>query len=97
MKIRPITLIVFLLTIVNLPAQETRVTASVDSDSVGVQDQFEFSITVSGKDSGDAEAPRMQSLRNFRVVSGPSVSTQFQWVNGRTSSSKSFTYILIPE
>ena len=74
------------------------VTASVDSDSVGVLDQFEFSITVSGKDSGDAEAPRIQSsLRNFRVVSGPSVSTQFQWINGRTSSSKSFTYSLIPE
>jgi hypothetical protein len=77
--------------------QDTQVTASVGSDSVGVQDQFQLSITVSGKDSGDAEAPRIQSIKNFRVVSGPSVSSQYQWINGRTSSSKSFIYLLLPE
>jgi hypothetical protein len=78
-------------------AQETQVTASVDSDSVGVQDQFQFSVTVSGKDSGDADTPRLQLLKGFSIVSGPSVSTQFQWINGKTSSSKTFTYILLPE
>jgi hypothetical protein len=77
--------------------QDTQVTASVDSDTVGVQDQFQFTITVSGKDSGDAENPRLSHLQGFRVVSGPSVSTQYQWINGRSSSSKSFIYILIPE
>ena len=77
--------------------QETQVTAAIDSDSVGVQDQLQLSITVSGKDSGDAESPRLPSLRGFRVVAGPSVSTQFQWINGRTSSSKSFSYTLVPE
>jgi len=78
-------------------AQDTQVTASIGSDAVGVQDQFQLSITVSGKDSGDAEAPRFTSLKGFRIVSGPSMSTQFQWINGRSNSSKSFIYILIPE
>jgi len=78
-------------------AQDTQVTASASDDSVGVQDQFQLSITVSGKDSGDAEPPRLSNLRDFRVVSGPNIGTQFQWINGKTSSSKSFTYLLIPE
>jgi hypothetical protein len=77
--------------------QDTQVTATVDSDTVGVQDQFQLTITVSGKDSGDAENPLLGRLQGFRIVSGPSTSTQFQWINGRSSSSKSFIYVLIPE
>ncbi len=77
--------------------QDTQVAASVDSDSVGIQDQVQLSITVSGKDSGEAEPPRITSLKGFRIVSGPNVSSQFQWINGRTSSSKNFIYVLIPE
>ena len=77
--------------------QDTQVTASVGSDTVGVQDQFRFTITVSGKDSDSAEAPRISDLQNFEIVAGPNVSSQFQWINGRASSSKSFIYILIPE
>ena len=78
-------------------AQDPQVTASIDSDTVGVQDQFQFTITVSGSNSGDAENPRLPNLKAFQIVAGPSTSTQFQWINGRSSSSKSFTYILIPE
>ena len=77
--------------------QDAQVVASVSSETVGVQDQFQFRVTVSGSDSGDAENPRFSHLRNFKVVSGPSVSSQYQWINGRASSSKSFIYILIPE
>jgi hypothetical protein len=77
--------------------QDTQATASVSSDTLGVQDQLQLTITVSGKDSGDAEPPRSLRPQGFKVVSGPSVGTQFQWINGRTSNSKSFGYILIPE
>jgi tetratricopeptide (TPR) repeat protein len=77
--------------------QDVQVTASVGSDTVGIQDQFQLAITVTGKDSGDAETPRLSRLKGFKVVSGPNTSTQFQWINGRSSSSKSFIYVLIPE
>ena len=77
--------------------QDTEVSASVSADTVGVQDQFQFTVTVSGRDSGDAENPRISNLQNFRIVSGPNISSQFQWINGRASSSKRFIYILIPE
>jgi hypothetical protein len=78
-------------------AQDLQVNASIGSDTVGVNDQFQLTITISGKDSGDAEAPRLPRFQGFRVVAGPSVSTQFQWINGRTSSTKSFIYVLLPE
>jgi hypothetical protein len=75
--------------------QDVQVRATVGSDVVDVQDQFQYTITISGADSGDAEAPRLR-FADFQVVSGPNVSTSFQWINGRTSSSKSITYILLP-
>jgi hypothetical protein len=77
--------------------QDTQVSASVSADTIGVQDQFQFVVTVSGRDSGDAENPHFSQLPNFRIVSGPNISTQFQWINGRSSSSKRFIYVLIPE
>jgi tetratricopeptide (TPR) repeat protein len=93
--------IIFLALLLWIPSiawgQDAQVTASVGSDTVGIQDQFQLAITVTGKDSGDAENPRISRLQGFRVVSGPNTSTQYQWVNGRSSSSKSFIYILIPE
>lgn len=78
-------------------AQDVQVSASLDSTVIGLQDQVELSVTVSGKDASDAENPRFPRLSEFRIVSGPNVSSQFQWVNGRSSSSKSFSYILVPE
>ncbi len=74
--------------------QDVQVTATVDADTVGVREQLQFTIRISG--DGDAEPPRLPPFEGFDIVAGPSVSTQFQWVNGRTSSSKSFTYVLLP-
>jgi hypothetical protein len=92
-----LTAIVFLLVVPFARGQDVQVSASLSSDTVGVEDQLQFTLTVSGADSGDAEAPRLSRIEGFRIVSGPSVSTQYQWINGRSSSSKSFIYELIPE
>ncbi|MBN2319099.1 MAG: protein BatD [Acidobacteria bacterium] len=77
--------------------QDTQVSATVGRDAIGVHDQLQFTVTVSGENSGEAENPRLPDFRGFKVVSGPSIGTQFQWINGRSRSSKSFTYILVPE
>ncbi len=76
--------------------QDLQVTASVDAEEIGVHDQLQLTISVSGPDSGNAQAPRLPRFAGFDVVGGPNVSTQFQWINGRTSSSRSYTYILLP-
>jgi hypothetical protein len=77
--------------------QDNQVTASISNDSIGTQDQLQFSITVSGNEIGTVELPRQLPIKGFKIVSGPNISTQFQWINGQTSNSKSFGYILIPE
>jgi len=79
------------------PAQDTRVSATVSADTVGVNDQLQFTISVSGSESSDAEAPGLSLFKDFQVVMGPSVGTQYQWINGRSSSSKSFTWTLLPK
>ena len=78
-------------------SQDLQVTATVSNDTVGVQDQFELSITITGGESGQAQTPKLPRFQGFRVVAGPSLSSQFQWVNGRSTSSKSFIYTLLPE
>jgi len=77
--------------------QEVQISATVSADTVGVQDQFQLTVRVSGSDLADVAPPRLPRLRGLRVVAGPSISTQFQWINGRSSHSKSFIYVLMPE
>ena len=78
----------------DLLAQEASVTAEVSPNPVGVDEQVSLTITVVG---GGAERPQIPKINGLRLVGGPSVSNQFQWINGQSSSSQSFTYILLPE
>jgi len=75
-------------------AQEASVTAEVSPNPVGVDEQVSLTITVVG---GGAERPQIPKINGLKLVGGPSVSNQFQWINGQSSSSQSFTYILLPE
>ncbi len=88
---------VLLATVMSAWAEDVQVTATVDADTIGTQDQLQLTVNVSGPDSSDAEPPRLPQFQGFDVVAGPSVSTQYQWINGRASSSKGFTYILVPQ
>ena len=76
-------------------AQDVSVTASLSSNSAGENDPVSLSITVSG--SGQAEQPRLPKLAGLKLMSGPSVSNEFRWVNGQTSTLKRFTYVFLPE
>jgi hypothetical protein len=78
-------------------AQDLQVTASVSADIVGTQDQFQLTVTVSGPGSEQAQEPRLPRFQGLRIVQGPSLSTQFQWINGKSSSTRSFIYTLLPE
>jgi hypothetical protein len=75
---------------------ETRVVASVDRTRIGEQDTLVLTVRAEGEEAGRVEAPSLAGVREFRLLRGPSVSTQFQWVNGRASSAKSWTYVLMP-
>ena len=77
-----------------LLAQEVSVTAELSPNPVDVDEQVSLTITVVG---GGAERPQIQKINGLKLVGGPSVSNQFQWINGQSSSSQSFTYVLLPE
>lgn len=99
MKAYPAIILFWALAVAAMAAdlQEVQVAAAVSADTVGVQDQFQLTVRVSGSDLADVAPPRLPRLRGLRVVAGPSISTQFQWINGRSSHSKSFIYVLMPE
>ena len=60
---RTIALLSLLLFTVSAWAQDPQVTASVDSDTVGVQDQFQFTITVSG---AIAATPKIRAFQTSK-------------------------------
>ncbi len=77
-----------------LLAQEASVTAELSPNPVGLDEQVSLTITVVG---GGAERPQIPRINGLKLVGGPSVSNQFQWINGQSSSSQSFTYVFLPE
>jgi len=72
--------------------QQVTVEATVNARRIGIDEVLVLTISV----SGGRGTPRFPSIDGFRV-SGPSTSSRFSIVNGRTSSTSSFTYQLVPQ
>jgi hypothetical protein len=68
--------------------------SEVDAKRVGVQDQVQLTVTVEGAGL-PADMP-VPTLRNLRLIGGPSVSTQMSWVNGQASQSRTWMFLLMP-
>lgn len=80
----------------SIVAQEAIVTAELEPNPAGAEDQVTLTVTVAGA-SGSVERPQLPHLAGLKLVSGPNTSTQFQWINGQSSSSQSFSYVFFPE
>ncbi|MBK6767181.1 MAG: protein BatD [bacterium] len=72
---------------------QVQFTARANRTSVPVGEPVEVTFTVEGAASG-VPTPQPQTLTNLKLVGGPSTSTQTSIVNGRMSSSKSFTFFV---
>ena len=83
-------------TCMHLVAQD--VSFDVLPRNIGINEQVQFSIEVKGNDNGRTPTfPNKMELGDFRLLNDtPSVSTSFSMVNGRSSSSKTFTFTLGP-
>ena len=79
-----------------VPAEEITVSAQVNQTRIRAAHLLQLSVVVSGPAAGQAPPPDISGLADFEIVSGPSVSSSFRWINGRTASSKSYTYRLRP-
>ena len=74
-------------------AQDVSFSAAVNKNPVGLNDHFSLTLTIkNGK--GNIMAP---DLSEFTLLYGPGSSTSIQYVNGRKSSTYSYTYTLSPK
>lgn len=86
-------IIAVLYTTPKIYAQDITFRATVDKDKITLNDEVDLTLTVTG--SQDTGTPQLPVLDGFEVVSSGS-SSQFSFINGKMSASKSFSYRLVP-
>lgn len=72
---------------------QSEFTASVDKNPVAVGDRFKLTLTIENA-KGNITPP---DLSDFNLIFGPAKSTNYQFVNGESTSTISFTYTLTPK
>jgi hypothetical protein len=77
-------------------ADAVRVRAQVDRSEIGEGEDVRLIIEIAGPGLDRVGPPDVHDLGDFAISGGPSVSSRFQWVNGVSTSSKTFTYALTP-
>ncbi|MFA3782435.1 BatD family protein [Melioribacteraceae bacterium 4301-Me] len=80
--------------IVQLKAQQF--TASVDRTTVGENETFQVDFTFSASDINGISNFKPPAFSNFKILSGPNQSTSMQFINGTSSASVTYSYILTP-
>jgi hypothetical protein len=91
MKIKYFILSFLLLCANLLLADGIKFTASASKTEVGTGEQFEITFSVNG--NGDDFRP--PNINDFQILSGPNVSTSMESINGNTTVSTSYSYILM--
>lgn len=66
---------------------------SVSKNQLGVNQRFRVEFSVNKQGADNFQPP---SFANFRVVGGPSSSINQSWINGKSSYSQSYIYIVEP-
>ena len=77
-------------------AQEVRVRAQVDRSEMSEGEDVRLIVEIAGPGLDRVGPPDVHDLGDFTISGGPSVSSRFQWVNGVSTSSKTYTYALTP-
>lgn len=90
MKIKYYILTLLVLSANLLFAQNVKFTASASKDEVGTGEQFRVDFSING--NGDGFTP--PTFSGFEVLSGPNVSQSMTSINGSTTVSSAFSYIL---
>ena len=77
-------------------AADVRVRAQVDRSEMGEGEDVRLIIEIVGPNLDRVGPPDVHDLGDFTLSGGPSVSSRFQWINGVSTSSKTYTYALTP-
>jgi hypothetical protein len=87
---------IYPVTSTSLMAQDFQISASVSENRVFIGEQFLLSIEISGSTMRDVSLPVLPEINGVRVLSStPSRSTSISIVNGRTTTSTTYTFTLI--
>jgi hypothetical protein len=82
-----------LILIINISAfAQTQFVAQVSKNSLGINERLRVDFAMN--EDGDNFSP--PAFEGFRVIGGPNQSVSYQWVNGRKSFEKTYSYYLMP-
>jgi len=84
-------LLLFLLPVSTFAA--VSLTSRVDRNRITVYDRITYVLTLE-TDSRNAPDPLAPDFNGFKVLGPPRTSTQFSWVNGQTTNTRSYSYSL---
>jgi len=87
---------IFFLFVSPVLADQLSIEASIDKDTIAVDDFLIYTITISGSGANNVPAPSTPALKNLIVVS-QSQSSSISIINGKMSVVKGFVYTLKPE
>ncbi|MDP2984063.1 MAG: BatD family protein [Candidatus Latescibacter sp.] len=71
------------------------ITPTVSANRISLSERLTLTLSITGPDVGKSGAPALKPMPDFSV-GGPSTSVEYQWINGKTSTQKSYTYTLVP-
>jgi len=77
-------------------AAAVSVRAIVDPETIAMDSTVRLRLTLDGEGVDKVQPPALADLEDWTVVNGPSVSSQFRFVNGVSSSRRSFSWVLAP-
>ena len=76
--------------------RDLELNAFVDKNTLTISDYFKYTVEISGS-IGTMPTPELPELSQFHILSGPSESSNYQYINGAMSASKTYTYLLQPK
>jgi hypothetical protein len=91
MKFIKIFIVIFIISVFAVQAQNVSFTASIDRNPVGKGERFQVVFSLNNASGTGFKEP---SFRGFRKLQGPFTSHSTNIVNGRSSSSVKYTYVL---
>ena len=74
-------------------AADVELKATLSHEVVNINQRFEVTYSITNSDASQFDMP---SFDGFRILSGPNQSRRMQFINGKRSSSSSWSFILLP-
>ena len=93
MKFKKLHILLGFLLVTNAVLAQVTFKASVNKFMVGLNERLKIDFTIDKQGADNFTPP---DFKNFTVLAGPSQSSNFSMINGRTSYSLSYSYIIQP-